>query len=257
MTVLLREVPLGEPPVLENAGFSVHGQRAHERFFIPGLWCLHLFRDPLDMTVDGVRFGVERGSVTFMPPSVPIEYFFPRSCVHRHIVVMFRPVEGEPTSLPAIRDTGAEFEGLWAELGEVVAWRATQPTRARARLWEILWRLSQFETAEGEDALVFRARELIEKQLHAPLQVAGLARELGVSHNHLTRRFRATTQSTVVEYLRGRRVERALHLLRHTTLPIKAVASQSGLGDFHSFNKTMRRVTGFSPRQIRGGRGAF
>ena len=52
-------------------------------------------------------------------------------------------------------------------------------------------------------------------------------------------------------YASWRRVRRAEYLLRYTTLPIKAVASQVGLGDFHSFNKAMRRVTGLAPRQAR------
>jgi transcriptional regulator GlxA family with amidase domain len=78
-----------------------------------------------------------------------------------------------------------------------------------------------------------------------------LARELDVSHNHLTRSFRAATGLAPVEFIRERRVNRAEELLRHTTLPIKAIAAQVGLGDFHSFNKVMRRAKGASPRRLR------
>ncbi len=47
-----------------------------------------------------------------------------------------------------------------------------------------------------------------------------IARAAGISHNHLTRLFRAETGTTVVAYIRRRRLQRAHHLLRATTLSI-------------------------------------
>jgi transcriptional regulator GlxA family with amidase domain len=137
---------------------------------------------------------------------------------------------------------------------EMVGWSATAPRRADARLWELLWRLwgasRNSSAGAGGDPLVARATELIEKRLSGRLVVADLARELGLSHNQLTRRFRAASGMTVVEFIRVRRVRQATYLLQNTTMPIKAIASSVGLGDFHSFNKTMRNATGKSPRAL-------
>ena len=252
MNSILRFVPLEKPPEFVSAGIGVHGQNPRESYFIEGLWCLHLFRDPLDLKVDGQRFEVLPGCATIMPPSVPIEYFFPRPCVHLHLSVMFRAAPNENrTPIPAIQNLGADFGRWFGAAEQLMAWRTAEPARAQARLWEILWHLARREPSLNGSDLAEQARELIEKRLHQPLFVAHIARELGVSHNHLTRRFREATGQTVVEYLQKRRVERAEELLRHTTMPIKAIAAQCGLGDFHSFNKAMRRVRGCSPRQIR------
>ena len=60
---------------------------------------------------------------------------------------------------------------------------------------------------------------------------------------------------TVEGYIRQRRVERALHLLAHTTLTVKTIAGEVGLPDLHFFNKTIRAAAGLSPREYREQRG--
>ncbi len=81
-----------------------------------------------------------------------------------------------------------------------------------------------------------------------------IAKTVGVSHNHLTRLFRAATGETVVGYIRARRMERARHFLHATTLSITAVAASVGIPDLQAFNKTCRRELGASPRGIRAAR---
>ncbi|WP_420715734.1 helix-turn-helix transcriptional regulator [Streptomyces sp. SBT349] len=88
-------------------------------------------------------------------------------------------------------------------------------------------------------------------RLAAPLPAPGVARAAGVSHNHLTRLFRAETGDTVVAHIRRRRMERAGHLLRETTLPVRSVAASVGIGDLQAFNKICRRELGASPRAVR------
>jgi transcriptional regulator GlxA family with amidase domain len=95
---------------------------------------------------------------------------------------------------------------------------------------------------------------LVEARLTEPLTVPEIARTVGVSHNHLTRLFRAATGETVVGNIRARRMERARHFLRATTLSITAVAASVGIPDLQAFNKTCRRELGASPRGIRAAR---
>ncbi|GAB3891053.1 hypothetical protein GCM10029964_063590 [Kibdelosporangium lantanae] len=63
--------------------------------------------------------------------------------------------------------------------------------------------------------------------------------------------FRAETGRTVVAYLRHRRLERARHLLRESTMSIQAVATAVGIADLQAFNKACRRELGASPRAVR------
>jgi transcriptional regulator GlxA family with amidase domain len=88
-------------------------------------------------------------------------------------------------------------------------------------------------------------------KLSEPICVADLARQLDVSHNHLTRLFNRYCQQNVVAYITARRIERARHLLIHSTLPIKAVAAQVGFHNLQDFNKMLRRNTGLAPRALR------
>jgi transcriptional regulator GlxA family with amidase domain len=134
-----------------------------------------------------------------------------------------------------------------------VAWRSGQHRRAEARLWDILWRLVEPASLElpRRHVAVERAQTLIEGRLGEALSVEALAREVGISHNQLTRLFRAACGQTVSSYIQTRRAERAAHLLRHTTLPAKAISTQVGANDLQAFNKLLRRHTGASPRQVR------
>ncbi len=59
--------------------------------------------------------------------------------------------------------------------------------------------------------------------------MADLAASGGVSAAHLTRLFRAEMGFTAMDYLRRCRLERALHLLTRSDLPIKEVASEIGV----------------------------
>jgi len=207
----------------------------------------------MDLRLNGDKIDVRPGCATIMAPGEPIEFLFPKPATHLHIFSHFQlaPNDDPLVAIPQIQQLGVRFEALFASMESALGWWSSEPRRAEARLWDILWQLTG-GLAQGEPEAEFtRARELIERQLHEPIQVADLARQLGVSHNHLTRRFKAQTGKTVVEYIRERRVERARQLLCETTLPIKAVARQAGLGDFHAFNKAMRRVTGRSPRAWR------
>jgi transcriptional regulator GlxA family with amidase domain len=55
----------------------------------------------------------------------------------------------------------------------------------------------------------------------------------------------------VVAYLRRRRLARAEHLMRRTTLPIPAIAASVSIPDLQAFNKSCRRELGASPRSER------
>ena len=125
-------------------------------------------------------------------------------------------------------------------------------------MWDVLWQLATRQTPGVHPPrqihpAVEQIYNEIERNLSAPLYVGDLARRAGLSQNHLTRLFRAATGVTVSAYIRDRRVQRALHFLKETTIPIKEIAVEVGLPDLNFFNKTVRRVTGSAPRKLRLG----
>ncbi|RYG17051.1 AraC family transcriptional regulator [bacterium] len=106
-------------------------------------------------------------------------------------------------------------------------------------------------SAPETNSAVAAALGFIEAHLAEEISASDVARAACVSHNHLCRLFHQHVHETPMEAIRRRRVERARHLLIHTTLPIKEIAVQVGIDDLQKFNKTVRLETGRSPRELR------
>jgi AraC family transcriptional regulator len=253
-------VRLGEPPVVANVGVAVHGTADHTDVFrLPDLWQLHLYRYEADLTVDGTPHAIRPGGVSLVPPATTVRYrYLGRS---EHLYAHLRlPATGEPLTVPVMQDAGPELPTLSALMLQAVAAGPSAPVRAVAEIWAALWRVAHLTPPapqgdrHGPHPAVTAAIAHIEAHLADPLTVPGVARAAGVSHNHLTRLFRAATGDTVVAYIRRRRLDRARHLLRESTLSIAAIAAQIGIPDLQAFNKACRREFGAPPRAVRGSR---
>jgi AraC-like DNA-binding protein len=258
MTQLLPQchISLTERPSVALMAVGVHGPNATERFRSERHWWLHLYRYRATLRVAGQALALRPGCVTLIPPGMDMEYDFGERAAH--LCAHFTPPAGTPDTLsvPILQDLGDDFPRLYRALEEAAGWFAANPTRAELRLWDILWQLADRTPPQGppvhpHPAAVARVRELIELRLGEPLSVKVLAAEAGVSHNHLTRLFHAAVGDTVIGYIRGRRVQRARHLLEHTTLPIKTIAAQVGVEDPRHFAKLIHVALGRSPTQVR------
>lgn len=255
-------VPLSSPPEAVWVSLGRHGTMAREDYRLPELWCLHLYRWTGALRAGAVTLPVRPGHASIVPPDTPLSHFFRTADPPAlHLTCGFRlsaPGIAPVLPMPMMCDTGPEFGRLDALFLKAIGAFAGQPRRAEAIVWEILWRLAESGEVAGsgadtETAVVALTRETVELRLAEPLRVADLARAAELSHNHFTRLFHAATGKTVVAYIRERRIERALRLLRYTTLPIKQVAAQVGLPDLHQFNKAIRAATGLAPRTVRAG----
>ncbi|MGW6011690.1 helix-turn-helix domain-containing protein [Streptomyces sp. NPDC055210] len=248
-------IHLGEPPVVANAGVGVHGVASRTDVFrLPELWQLHLYQYEAELTVDGTPHLIRPGRVSLVPPGATVRYRYQGRSEHLYAHLRIAAA-GEPRTIPVLQDAGAELPMLTSLLLQAVASAPGEPERTRAEIWTVLWRIAQLAPAAerpGPHPAVAAAMAYIEGNLAAPLTVPAVARAAGVSHNHLTRLFRATTGATVVAYIRRRRLDRARHLLRASTLSIPAVAASVGIPDLQAFNKACRRELGASPRALRG-----
>ncbi|MEW2568617.1 helix-turn-helix transcriptional regulator [Streptomyces sp. NPDC047070] len=257
--MLETSIHLGEPPVVVNAGVGVHGVASRTDVFrLPELWQLHLYQYEAELTVDGTPHLIRPGRVGLVPPGATVRYRYRGRSEHLYAHLRVAAA-GEPRTVPVLQDAGAELPMLTGLLLQAVASAPNEPERTRAEIWTALWRIARLAPAAarpGPHPAVTAAMAYIEGRLATPLTVPAVARAAGVSHNHLTRLFRATTGATVVAYIRRRRLDRARHLLRASTLSIPAVAASVGIPDLQAFNKACRRELGASPRALRGGTGA-
>ncbi|MEU9161422.1 AraC family transcriptional regulator [Streptomyces sp. NPDC048424] len=250
-------VRLDEPPRVLSLGVGVHGTTSPvDVFRLPDLWQLHLYRYSAELVVDGVLHAVRPGHVSLVPPGAEVRYRYRGRSEHLYVHLRL-PGAGEPVALPVVQDAGARTPAFSEVLLRAIAAAPSSPRRADAEVWSALWRLAELAEPAGRDsgphASLAGAVAYIESHLAERLLVPQVARAAGVSHNHLIRLFRAETGGTVVAYIRRRRMERARHLLRESTLSIQAVAAAVGIDDLQAFNKACRRELGASPRAVRAG----
>jgi AraC family transcriptional regulator len=272
-------VPLGAPPRIAIAGIGVHGVgTSHDRFQLPHLWQLHRYRYTADYAVDGERLRITPGSISLVPPGSVVDYWYRGRAEHIYLHFDLPGADAEAgtdaeaeaeAKIKAKTKADAQFRDIQvltdariaAPLLDDLLGRAMSAhvgesgAQAQAHLWSALWRLAELTEETATERLrhpaVQAAIDHIEAHLADGLTVAGIAKSCGISHNHLTRLFSAQLDTTVVAYIRSRRMARARHLLTASTLPVAAVAGTVGVPDLQAFNKLCRRTFGVSPRTLR------
>ncbi|MEZ0070179.1 AraC family transcriptional regulator [Streptacidiphilus sp. MAP12-20] len=257
------DVPLQQPPRVSALGVGVHGTASlRDVFRLPDLWQFHLYRYTAQLTVDGHTYTVRPGHVSLIPPATVVEFRYQGRSEHLYAHFTLEGLDGldardgHAQRLPVAQDAGGEAGPLTDLLLRAIAAFPGAPAQAAAEVWAALWRVAGLPgRAEfGPEHPAFAAAVAhIEASLAGPLSVPRIAEAAGVSHNHLTRLFRARTGDTVVAYIRRRRLQRARHLLCESTLSIPAVAASVGIADLQAFNKACRRELGCSPRAVRAG----
>jgi AraC-like DNA-binding protein len=125
------------------------------------------------------------------------------------------------------------------------------PWDAREQVWRLLSDLAdeaERATACPDDALAAAARRRIAQRLgDQELTVASLARDLGVSREHLARTVQRATGETPRQFIEESRLRSAKQLLRESGLSILAIARQCGWSDAETFASAFRRVHGTLP----------
>lgn len=91
----------------------------------------------------------------------------------------------------------------------------------------------------------------IEINLCSQLTTKSIAAEINVSPNYLSSQFHKETGTTILNYIRDKRIHMAVRLLNTTDLSIQSIADQIGIGDCSYFSKQFKAVVGLSPAQYR------
>ncbi len=255
-TSLRWQIPLRSAPEITWITYGpVPGHDTSEHF-LADRWCVHLYSYGADLTLDGVPVPVRPGSIGVTPPGMRMIYRY-RDAPSMHLFAHMRFTSGPTESIPAMQDGGTRFAALWRSFEEAISFQPGEPLRAQVRLWDILWSLTRGsvgrsgEPALGDHPAVSEAVAAIAREIADPPSTDDLAKRVGLSRDHLGRLFRAAFGIPVKAYIQNQRRDRILHLLRHTQLPIKAVAVELGFDDLHAFNKLARHLCGKAPSGLR------
>lgn len=99
-----------------------------------------------------------------------------------------------------------------------------------------------------------RIMDYIEAHIEQPLELTAIAREVGLSVNTLQRLFRAAHDTTVLNYVRARKLDRAHDALRREGLSVAEAAFIAGYSNAANFVTAFKRAFGGTPGQARGRR---
>lgn len=249
------EINLGSRPAIVQCGLCLHGSRSVESFCLRGLWSLHAYRYAGELHLEDQALAFRAGSVSLVPPGVNVEWHFPTHAPHYYVHFEEGVSSTRGVRLPLLRDLGDHFDRFSEGFEELLHFHGQDHLRAEVRLWDLLYQLHENNVTRSAEAPLHPTLQIalsIIRNRHAePLLVGAIARQMGVSHNHLTQLFQARFGCGAREFIRRERISRACHLLSHSSLPIKSVAIETGLPDLHYFNKLVRQATGLSPRSYR------
>jgi AraC family transcriptional regulator len=99
--------------------------------------------------------------------------------------------------------------------------------------------------------VVSKALTYIRNRLLEPITVAEIAVHCQLSHEHLTRVFVRAIGIPLRQMIIQLRLERATHMLRHSTLSIKEIASQCGYAENHYFSRAFTAYYGMTATEYR------
>ena len=104
---------------------------------------------------------------------------------------------------------------------------------------------------EDHGTLVSKAKQYMKDNYSLPIALEDIADYCGVTGAYLCRLFQRNDLASPLEYLRRRRIEAAVTLLRTTNLSAQDIGRQCGFDSPSYFSKTFKAYLGFSPREYR------
>lgn len=96
-----------------------------------------------------------------------------------------------------------------------------------------------------------RAKDRIDREFASPLDVESIARGVGMSAGHFSRRFREEYREPPYSYLMTRRVERAMALLRGRQCSVTEVCFAVGFSSLGTFSTRFTDLVGMPPSVYR------
>jgi len=121
-----------------------------------------------------------------------------------------------------------------------------------SRVFEFICSLCSSGTGVSRySALVTQAKKALEESFAELNGIGALAEALRVSPSHLSREFSREMGIPLVEYQRRLRLEKAVHLLSTTAMPIGEISLACGFSCGNYFDKVFRKYLKMSPKKFR------
>lgn len=99
------------------------------------------------------------------------------------------------------------------------------------------------------DVIVLKAKQWIEANFSSSVDISKVAQHCYLSVSQLQRRFKQATGSSLAEYWRMTKLQRAKQLLSHKNCYIEAIAFEVGYENLSAFSRSFSKRFGESPCQ--------
>jgi AraC-like DNA-binding protein len=216
-------------------------------------------------TLNGEGVVLRRGTLLFTSPGCEQTYGFDPSDRPTVLTVRFDPDsrkgKGAPPQPPArgcCLSLKSDKEHPFLELMEHLfrCWiRRSDPfalQAAHCTLQSLLWGICEASPARNEsrDRLMEDIRLKLDSDPEADWAIADLAKEVGLSAAHFSRRFHRYAGVTAKSYQFQSRMQHARDLLLEHGLSVKEVAGRLGYSDPFVFSRQFKKMWGVPPSKI-------
>jgi len=146
---------------------------------------------------------------------------------------------------------------FWNIFRQIAEEKTTDKYRLSLSAYEWMLTLLRTSSESGRavgsksQSLIDRAKRLMKENYALPLTLDALADRLEVNKYYFCRLFQKAERTSPLAYLRDRRVEAAISLLRTTDLPIQEVGRRCGFESPSYFGKVFREYMKLSPTEYR------
>ena len=124
-------------------------------------------------------------------------------------------------------------------------------------LTHMLWLMIETESDQLSGLQNIRAvHDYIASHIGENINLAFLSEKFHFSPQYISKKFKETYNTTVMNYLTGLRMEKAKSLLLHSDLTVSEISQLVGYEDDNYFSKVFRKQVGMSPTQFRKTGGA-
>ncbi|WP_225047499.1 helix-turn-helix domain-containing protein [Lacticaseibacillus kribbianus] len=238
---------------------SYHVERTHSAVF-----CLeHVDAGRGILEADGVRHLVQGGDTYLLPAGADHRYWSdPHDPMQKRWVNFAGAV---PTQLvtayqlsgqvvfPGL-DVGPQLDALHRQCADATLTPVARGLEGSVAVHRLLFSLHAFAATharvqQAPEAAVVRG--YLDNHLEEPVTIAQLAALVSLSPSQLTRQFKQAFGTTPYAYLQDRRLAMAKTLLRHTSLPVTAIASRLSFADAHYFSNAFTKAVGVRPGEWR------
>ncbi len=116
---------------------------------------------------------------------------------------------------------------------------------------DFVMRVHKHHNNPNVSALIQNCRDYIESHSNQPLSLSILAKRIGYSESHLSRKFKQEIGVSVTAYIQHARVEWAKFLLMTTAYPVSKIALELHFCSSSHFSTVFQEITGKKPQQFR------